>query len=119
MTPATFINQTIVAGERGGITTLALNQRLVWLISEAEIMTDMDGVESFLSRYADWLNETAIAFEDIGAVEIASELQAIITSGMMSEAQLNHLNGLINNRFGYNDDTIQQMIAKRLERYRT
>jgi hypothetical protein len=51
----------------------------VWLIYEAEVMTDTDGIESFIHRYANWLSETAIVFEEIGAVEIAAELQAIST----------------------------------------
>jgi hypothetical protein len=73
-------------------------------------MADIDGIESFLNRYANCLSETAIAFDHIGAVEIAAELRAFVLNGMATEHQLDRLNQLINDRAGYSESFIQQMV---------
>lgn len=76
--PDAFINTAIDAGAGDGIEALDHDQRLVYLISEAEVYCDMNGIPSFLDRYfPQWMEETAAAFSEVGAADIAAGLRAI------------------------------------------
>jgi len=76
--PDAFINAAIEAGVRNGVESLDANERLIFLISEAEVRCDKDGIDSFLDRYRpNWIQETARAFAAVGAVEISAALGAI------------------------------------------
>jgi hypothetical protein len=73
-----FINTAIEVGSRDGIGALDADQRLIYLISEAGVLCDMEGIDSFLDRYfPQWMEETACAFAEVGAAEIAVALRAI------------------------------------------
>jgi hypothetical protein len=48
--PDAFINAAIEAGVRNGVEALDANERLIFLISEAEAHCDEDGIDSFLDR---------------------------------------------------------------------
>ena len=79
--PDAFINAAIEAGFRNGVEALDANERLIFLISEAEVHCDKDGIDSFLDRYCpNWMQETARAFAAVGAVEIAAALGAPLPS---------------------------------------
>lgn len=80
------------------------NQRLVFLISEAEVLCDMEGIDSFLDRYAaEWLGESADAFAAVGATEIAAGLRAIARTGA-DALVVGQTNTLIAQRVGYDYD---------------
>jgi len=58
-----LIEAAISEGMRSGVGSLSPVKRVVFLISEAEVLCDMDGIDSFLRQYApDWINETAAAY---------------------------------------------------------
>ena len=63
MTSNDFINKAIDLGQRNGVGSLDLDQRMVFLIAEAQADSDMNGIDTFLSRYTPhWISEAAAAF---------------------------------------------------------
>ena len=114
MTPDAFIEQAIAAGERLGVAALDPDQRMVYLIAEAECLSDMEGVDSFLGRFAPtWLPEAAAAFMAVGAVEIAAELRAAPPDAEVGDPRLDRLNELITARAGYGYDAVRKVVAER------
>jgi hypothetical protein len=112
-----FINAAITLGSRNGIDSLANNQRVVFLISEAEVLCDMEGIYAFLDRYEpEWIAETANAFEYVGAMQIALAFRELTTQTLNREAMLDRLNTMITNRIGYNYDSIANAIQGTSER---
>ena len=111
MTSDEFIADAIARGQRDGITSLTPNQRMVFLISEAEIDCDMNGIDTFLNRYrTEWLPETAAAFAAVGATEIAAGFRAITAQAQEDEPVLDRLNSLITSRTGYDYESIRRAI---------
>jgi len=91
-----FINAAIDSGSRNGVDTLDAEQRMVFLISEAEVLCDIEGIDSFLQRYSpDWVPEAADAFEAIGALDIAAELRAAPLDAPVGDPRLARLHELI------------------------
>jgi hypothetical protein len=114
VTPESFIDAAIAAGERNGVAALDPDQRLVYLITEAECLCDMEGIDSFLSRYApDWLPEAAAAFEAVGAAEIAAELRAAPAYASIGDPRLARLNELVGARAGYDHESLCRVVAER------
>lgn len=75
-----FIYDAITLGSRDGVASLDDMQRIVFLVWEAEVMCDMDGIDAFLDRYdPEWIAETTISFERVGANEIAAEFRRLMT----------------------------------------
>lgn len=117
MTPEAFIEEAIAAGQRDGIASLDADQRLVYLITEAECLCDMEGIDSFLHSYAPtWISEAAYAFEVVGAAVIGAELRAVPLNSPVGDPRLDRLNKLITGRVGYNYETICKIVAERLTR---
>jgi hypothetical protein len=115
VTPDAFINEAIAAGARNGVASLEPLQRIVYLISEAECLCDMEGVDSFLDRYSPrWIPETVAAFEIVGATEIAGEFRSIAMNETTCDSGLDRLNRLITDRAGYNYDSIRNVVEVRL-----
>jgi len=78
-----FISTAIETGSHNGIGALHADQRLVYLVSEAEVYCDMEGIPSFLDNYfPEWMEETAAAFDEIGGAEIA----ALVAPAMITKA---------------------------------
>ena len=120
MTPDEFIEAAIAAGERLGAEALDPDQRLVYLIAEAECLSDMDGIDSFLGKYAPrWLSEAAAAFEAVGAAEIAAELRAVPPDAAVGDPRLDRLNGLLTARAGYDYEAIRRVVAERRTKHCT
>lgn len=102
-----FINNAITLGSRHGIDSLSNIQRVVFLVSEAEVLCDLEGIDTFLDRYEpEWLAETASAFEYIGATQIAHAFRELTMLSSNREATLDRLNTMITDRIGYNYDSI-------------
>jgi len=118
--PDAFINMALEAGSRAlrdrrGIGALDADQRLVYLISEAEVLCDMEGIDSFLDRYfPQWMEETAAAFAEVGAAEIAVALRAIDADTIRDDTLLDRANDLITSRTGYGYVAIRQAVERRL-----
>jgi hypothetical protein len=108
-----FINSAIILGGSIGVGALDPNQRLVFLISEAEVLCDMEGIDSFLDRYDNWLAEAAAAFEAVGASAIAEELRRFPHKVPVGSTQLDRLNELITGRVGYDYETIRRAVTER------
>jgi hypothetical protein len=112
--PDAFINAAIEVGSRDGIGALDADQRLVYLISEAEVLCDMEGIDSFLDRYfPQWMEETASAFAEVGAAEIAVALRAIGADTIHDDPLLDRANDLITSRAGYDYETIRKAVERR------
>ena len=70
-------------------------------------MCDMNGIDTFLDRYEpEWIAETAMAFERVGAYEIASEFRRLMSHVQDRDTILDRLNSLITERVGYCYDSI-------------
>lgn len=110
-----FINAAINLGQSKGVASLNSVQRMVFLIAEAEADCDMNGIDTFLSRYGpDWISEAAAAFDAVGAAEIAAEMRsAPLDSLFTGDTRLDRLNELITGRVGYNYEAIQMVVEKR------
>ena len=102
-----FIDQAIARGSTEGLSALTGPARMVFLISEAEVLCDMEGIDSFVDRYgASGVTDLADAYSAIGAEEIASILREIASSlPEPPDALLNRANGQITERldYGYED----------------
>jgi hypothetical protein len=127
--PDAFIKTAIEMGERAvrealasglpavrGIGALDADQRLVYLIAEAEALCDMEGIDAFLNYYfPDWMEETAAAFAEVGAAEIAGALRGAIDADTIRDDRLlDRANELITGRAGYDYETIRQAVERRL-----
>jgi hypothetical protein len=116
MSPDSFITLAIEAGARDGVASLDADQRLVFLVSEAEILCDMEGIDSFIDRNGpEWLAECAIAFETTGASEIALGLRQIGPDTATDDPILERLNTMITGRVGSNDEAIRRAVELRLK----
>jgi hypothetical protein len=112
MTPAETIEHAISSGAQNGIATLSSTERAVWLISEAETLCDMEGIDSFLSRYSgDLLLEAATAFHRVGAVQIGQALRAIHAASPPPDELLTQAETLICGRVGYDYDAILKYVS--------
>jgi hypothetical protein len=126
--PDAFIETAIEMGERAvrealasgltaarGIGALDGDQRLVYLIAEAEVLCDKDGIDTFLNYYfPQWMEETAAAFAEVGAAEIAVALRAINADTTRDDPLLDRANQLVTDRAGYDYETIRQAVERRL-----
>jgi len=116
--PDAFINTAIEVGSRDGIDALDPDQRLIYLISEAEVLCDMEGIDSFLDRYfPKWIEETAAAFAEVGAAEIAVGLRAITADTTRDHPLLDRVNDLITDRAGYDYETIRRAVEQRIAKH--
>jgi hypothetical protein len=115
MTSDDFITDAIDLGQSNGVASLDPNQRMVFLIAEAEADCDMNGIDTFLSRYGlDWISETAAAFDAVGATEIAAEMRVAPLDALFTgDKRLDRLNELITGRVGYNYEAIQRIVEER------
>jgi hypothetical protein len=113
--PGAFIDAAIELGSREGIGALDADQRLVYLVSEAEVLCDIDGINNFLDLYfPQWKEETAAAFAEVGAAEIAIGLRAITAETMRDDPLLDRVNDLITGRVGYDYEAIRKVVGERL-----
>jgi hypothetical protein len=116
MTADEFIKDAIDRGASVPLADLSPIERFVFLISEAEVYCDMEGIDSLLDRYsAAELGEYARAFAEVGASAIAAGLAAVV-SGLpgCDEKMLDHVNRLITDREGYGYEGIRDAVARRL-----
>ena len=105
------IELVLKRGAESGIDSLSASERKVWLISEAEVLSDMEGIDSFLDRYASLLPEAADAFTAVGATQIADSLRAIHAQlPARSDELLDRANALVTTRTGYDYDSVSRLV---------
>jgi hypothetical protein len=116
-----FINVAIDKGQSGGLASLGPDERLVYLVSEAEVYCDKDGVDSLLDRYSSAeLHECASAFAEIGATEIAAALRAVVSIlPEREESALRRADRVIKDRVGYDYEAIRAAVGRRLTKHCT
>jgi hypothetical protein len=116
VTPDEFINAAIDKGQVSGLASLSPDERLVWLISEAEVCCDIDGIDTLLDRYSSAeLAECVSAFAEIGATDIAEALRAVVSIlPEREETALSKADTLIKDRIGYDYEAIRAAIDRRL-----
>ena len=108
-----IIDSALKRGASEGLSALSAVERKVWLISEAEVHCDMDGIDSFLDDYSSVLPEAADAFEAVGATEIAQSLRSVhAVLPERPDAVLNHADNLITSRTGYDYDAIARFVSQ-------
>ena len=115
MNTTQFIEQAISRGETEGIEALGPREQVVFAVSEAEVLCDMEGIDSLLHKYGAGSMESlfAQAFAAIGAREIASALGRVATSEEpIAEHILSHANRLITERHGYTYESIQAYVQR-------
>jgi hypothetical protein len=106
------IESVLKRGSEDGIQSLAPSERKVWLISEAEVLCDMEGIDSFLDRYETLLPEAANAFAGAGATQIAESLRAIHSQWpTRSDELLDRANTLVTTRTGYDHDSVSRLLS--------
>lgn len=107
-----IIESILKRGAKEGIQTLSPSERKVWLISEAEVLCDMEGIDSFLNRYSALLLETADAFAEVGAIHIAESLRAIHNRlPARPDELLDRANALVTARTGYNYGAVLRLVS--------
>jgi hypothetical protein len=110
------IDLAIERGQREGLAALDAVARWVFVVSEAEVLCDKDGVDSFIDRYGrTGLLELADAYRRLGAESLAAASQAVAeTLPTPSEAALDLLNQLVRGRVGYDYEALRAAVARQL-----
>jgi hypothetical protein len=109
-----FITTAIARGAKEGFRALSEKQRVIFLVSEAEVLCAMEGIDTLL----DWIEREELcgvsdAFAAIGAGEIATCLARIEQAlPARDDAELMHANRLITSCAGYSYETIQRYTEK-------
>ena len=116
MDAAAFINYAIDRGSSMGLVELAGLEREVFLVSEAEVLCDLDGIDSFVDRYeSSGLREAAAAFRQIGATDIAAGMEAMAASlPTVSEDLWDQVTRLVTARAGYDFESIERYVSAKL-----
>jgi hypothetical protein len=116
VTTEDFIQNALDTGQRNGVAGLSALQRAIFIVSELEVLCDMEGIDAFLDRYqASELRGAADLLLAAGAVSIANGLVEIAEAmPNPHEATLNHVNDLVTARAGYDHDALARAVAQRL-----
>ncbi len=107
-----FINAAIDKGIAQGLDSLTALEQEVFLISEAEVSCDMDGIDSFFDKYAPaHIALAARTFGNVGAVEIAKALMSLVKAHpRRPEEPMVRANELITDRFGYSFESLERHV---------
>ena len=116
MTPDEFINRAIDQGEQVGLDQLGGLERLVFLVSEVEVLCAMEGIDSFAEqRGADGLREASAAFRALGAGDLADALlECAQQPNAFSTPCFERANNLVNKHVGWDYEAIRRVVASRL-----
>jgi hypothetical protein len=112
MASAEVILSILKRGAQWGPESLTPAERKVWLISEAEVFCDMEGIPSFLDQYSDSLPEVAEAFAEAGAIQIADSLREIHARLPERPSDLlANVNTLVTARSGYDRCSVLRLVC--------
>lgn len=111
-----FIEQALAEGRANGLAMLSKSSALVFVISEAEVCCDMDGIDTFIDSYGTpGLVRLASAYGAVGAGALASACRAVADAmPNPDEALLERLNSLVQERAGYDYESLCAALAKEL-----
>jgi len=114
MDVSAFIKQAIDRGVAEGPEALTGIERMVFLISEAEVLCDKDGIDSFIATYGrTGISQLADAYAAVGATEISSTLREIATSlPHADDVLLDRVTSLITARTAYDYDAIANAVVR-------
>jgi len=111
-----YVDGVLSRGLKQGLPSLAPLERKLFLVSQAEVLCDMEGIDTFLDSYAPAeVLECASAFRAIGATQIADLLDRISRASPPGEADLSQVNTLITDRTQYDYDAIEAWLAAERE----
>jgi hypothetical protein len=113
MTPEEFISAAIECGAKEGVHALSGKERVVFLVSEAEVRCDMEGIDTLVDRIErKELFGVSEAFAAIGASEIAACLGGIEQAlPVRDEHALARGNDLVRTRAGYSYEAIARYVS--------
>lgn len=105
----TTINKIIDKGESFGLDGMIAYERIIYLISEAEVYCDMEGIDSFVDHYKeDGIKELIEGYRKIGANELSETFSNLINAEAHEKGEiLDELNEMITSRKGYNSGSIK------------
>jgi len=111
MDPEEFINTSIEKGTRVGLSLLSPLEQKIFVISELEIVCDMEGIDSFIAKFGNsGLKLAATAFHDIGADSIATLMHQLAlqpTDNLLATS----VNNLVTTRTGYDYEMLERYVA--------
>jgi hypothetical protein len=110
------VSAALEQGQRDGLDTLDNLSRWIFLVSEAELLCDMEGVDSFVDRYGGLvLLELADAYRNLGAQALAEASRAVADAlPIRTKSDLDHLNRLVCDRAGYDFKAIRAEVSRQL-----
>lgn len=110
MTTEDFISASIERGAKEGLRALSAKERVVFLVSEAEVLCDMEGIDTLVDRIeSKEVFGVSEAFAAIGASEIAACLRQIEEAlPLRDDDALTRGNDLIRSRAGYSYEAIKR-----------
>jgi hypothetical protein len=110
------IDAALERGKTAGLKALDPISRWIFLVSEAEVLCDMEGVDSFIDRYGGAaLLELTDAYRNLGARELAAASYVVaISLPARVSPQMDRLNRLITDRVGYDFDAICAEVTRQL-----
>ena len=108
MTTDDFISASINRGAKEGVRALSEKERVVFLVSEVEVLCDMEGIDTLVDHIeSKEIFGVSGAFAAIGATEIAACLQKIEDAlPVRDDEALTRGNDLIRSRAGYSYEAI-------------
>jgi len=111
-----YIEEAVTVGDKNGIESLSELQKNIYIIAEAEISCDMDGIDSFIEKYnKKGVLEASVAYSLIGAIDIAKGLKEIAKAlPNPSETVLERTNSFITERYNYSYESIKNYVAKNI-----
>ena len=110
MTTDEFISASIDRGVTEGVRALSDKERVVFLVSEAEVLCDTEGIDSLVDDIeSKKIFGVSEAFAAIGAIDIATCLREIENAlPMRNDEALTRGNDLIRSRSGYSYDAVKR-----------
>ncbi len=112
MTTDDFVSSAIERGGKDGIHTLTEKERVVYLVSESEVLCDMEGIETLVEHIErKEIFGVSEAFAAIGAEAIASCLKKIEESlPARDDDAMMQAEDLIIARAGYSYEAIKRFV---------
>jgi hypothetical protein len=110
--PSLLISSAIDRGNAEGLSGLRGIERLVFLISEAEVLCDKDGIDAFIQTYGKHgVEELVHAYARIGAGQIAETLRRMSDElPSQPDELLSAANTMICDRSGYSYEDIERAV---------
>ena len=115
MNPEKYINDALKRGNYLPLDHLGPKEKIIFLISEAELCCDMDGIDSLFEKYNEsFYEDFRKSFSSIGASQIGQLFDDLKSANHEArETILEELNNLITSRHGYSHESIVEFLLKK------